>query len=138
MQRDIVLRWISQISALVARLLRGERGLTLIVVQEELDQAYGALLGPIHRIAPHLDPIQAAELLTDPYRIHGYAELLALESALVRATGHPDDATRLAHRARALLAEAIRRSREPVPEWETWAAALERDLATAVPEPENP
>ncbi len=130
MQRDIVLRWINQIAALVARLLRGDRSLTMVVVRDELTHAITTLLGPIDRLAPHLDATQVAELLIDPHRIHGYAELLALESALERADGRPDAALRLAERARGLLAEAIRRSREPMAEWEAWAEALDRDLAS--------
>lgn len=133
MQRDIVLRWIRQLAALVARLLRGDRSLTMMIVREELAQAYATLLGPIDRLAAHLDPAQVAELLIDPYRIHGYAELLALESALERFDGRAESAQRLAERARAVLNEAIRRSREPMPEWEAWAQALDRDL-TSLPD----
>ncbi|MHB1329502.1 MAG: hypothetical protein ACYC2K_14995 [Gemmatimonadales bacterium] len=130
MQRDIVLRWISQIAALVARLLRGDKSLTMVVVRDELTQAVSTLLGPLDRLAPHLDATQLADLLIDPHRIHGYAELLALESALERAEGRTDAALRLAERARVLLGEAIHRSREPVPEWEAWADALDQDLAS--------
>ena len=130
MRRDNVLRWIQQLAALIARLLRGDRSLTLVIVREELAQAYATLLGPIDRLAAHLDPTRVAELLIDPHRIHGYAQLLALESALERFEGRAEAAQSLAERARAVLDEAIHRSREPVPEWEAWAEALDQDLAS--------
>jgi hypothetical protein len=128
MQRDTVLRWIDQIGPLIARLLRRDTTISVQLVREQLADARAMLLGPIEPLAAHLDPPQAAALLIDPFRIHGYSQLLALESAVERLDGRDDNAARLTARAIALAKEAIERD-DPAPrEWTEWVAAAEREL----------
>ena len=123
MQRDVVLRWIHQISALIARLLRRDPSLSIQIVRDQLADAKQMLLGTLEPLLERLDPDRTADLLTDPYRIYGYAQLIALESAIERAEGRADAADRLRDRAIALAREAVRRA-DPVPvEWEEWIAS---------------
>lgn len=122
MQRDTILRWIDTISALIARILRGDRSASIELARHQLEDAKGMMLGPLLSLADHLEAAQLAELLNDPHRIYGYARILALESALVRAGGGAGDADRLIARALALAKAAIERT-DPVPEeWVEWVA----------------
>lgn len=129
MQRDTVLRWIDQIGPLIARLLRRDPTVTVQLAREQLADAQEMLLGAIAPIVAHLDPARAAGLLVDPFRIYGYAQLLALESALEQLDNRPERAAQLATRAIALAKEAINRA-DPAPtEWEAWVSAAEGEMA---------
>lgn len=131
MQRDVVLRWLSQISVLVARLLRRDAGVSIEEVQQQLDEAREMLLGNLTRLLPHLDPARCADLLVDPHRIFGYAQLVALDSAMCGARGDPGSAAVLAARAIALAEAAIARI-DPVPkDWTDWVAAARLDVEAA-------
>lgn len=128
MQRDVVLRWLQQISAIIAKLLRGDPTITVQFARDQLQDAKQMLLGSLEPLLLHLDPPRVADFLVDPYRTYGYAQLLALESALERAEGRPERATALTGRALALAREAVRRA-DPVPsEWEAWIAAAEGEV----------
>ena len=130
MQRDVVLRWIEQISALIARLLRRDPTLSIQIVRDQLADAKQMLLGSLEPLLDRLDSDRTADLLTDPHRIYGYAQLLALESAIERAEGRPEAAERLRDRAVALAREAVRRS-DPTPaEWEAWIASVTDEVET--------
>jgi len=128
MQRDIVLRWLQQISALIARLLRGDPSLSVLMIRERLDDARAQLLGPLAQVVDKLDPESAAQLLSDPYRIYGYAQLLALESAVERASGRTTAAETAARRAVALGREAIARADPVPPEWLAWVDAAAQEV----------
>jgi hypothetical protein len=124
MQRDLVLRWLEQISALIAKLLRRDPTVDIAFVEDRLTDAETQLLGPLRLLLERLEPESAAELLADPFRIHGYAELLAFRSALARVKGDEAQAAELVERARVLGQEAIRRA-DPVPaEWSRWLEQL--------------
>lgn len=131
MYRDIVMRWIHTLSALIARLLRRDPGVTVELARLQLEDARSMLLGSLDVLLPHLEPAQVADLLVDPFRIHGYAQLLALESAIEQVADRPDRAAVLTERARALGREAVRRVDEPPPEWVEWQSALEREAGPA-------
>jgi hypothetical protein len=125
-QRDLVLRWIEQVGRVVARLLHGRGGGDLELAGEQVQDAIGLLLGPLAALLPRLEPASAAELLADPERIFGYARLLALQAAVEQAAGRPA-AGHSRDRALALAREALRRSGEPRPEWESWVSLAEQD-----------
>jgi len=127
MQRDLVLRWLEQISALIAKLLRRDPTVDLTLVEDRLDDAETQLLGPLRLLLERLEPASAAELLTDPWRIQGYAELLAFRSAIARLKENPTEADDLLHRARVLGREALRRADPVPPEWPRWLERLESD-----------
>lgn len=131
MHRDIVMRWIHTLSALIARLLRHEPGVTVELARIQLEDARSMLLGSLVALMPHLDPAQVGELLVDPYRIQGYAQLLALESAIEQVAGRPAEARVLALRAIALGHEALERIDDRPVEWEEWLAAAEREVGAA-------
>ncbi len=125
MQRDTVLRWIETLSALIARILRGDRTASIELAKQQLDDAKGMILGSLLTLADHLEPAQLAGLLSDPHRTYGYARLLAFEAALARVAGGADLADRLTDRATA-LARAACLQIEPVPsEWEEWILEAE-------------
>ncbi|MEZ4457361.1 MAG: hypothetical protein R2882_12560 [Gemmatimonadales bacterium] len=132
MQRDIVLRWLQTLSALVARLLRREPGVTLDLVRAQLDEAKAMLLGAsLDALLERLEPAQAADLLNDPQRIYGYAQLLALESALDRADGRDTQAAEREARALILARAALDRIDPQPDEWVDWVAALEAEPGSA-------
>lgn len=128
MQRDIVLRWIAQLSAIIARILRRDPTLSLELARQYLEEAESQVLGPLGALIPRLDPESAARLLGDPDRIWGYGQTLALRSALAGAEGDPGAAAVLGRRAVAVAREACGRAESPPDEWAAWIAAAERDL----------
>jgi hypothetical protein len=87
MQRDLVLRWIEQLGILIRRLIEGKRAGDLVSAREQIREATEALLGPLGHLIPRLDVESAAELLADPDRLFGYAQLLDLEGVVAAATG---------------------------------------------------
>jgi hypothetical protein len=119
-QRDLVLRWIEQLGVLIRRLLHGKAAADLPAARDQVREATDALLGPLSPLVPRLEVESAAELLADPDRIFGYAQLLDLDSLIAGAVG--DAAAQAEGRARALAlaAEAVRRANEPRPSWESW------------------
>lgn len=130
MQRDLVLRWLEQLRLLIARVVRGERDAGTELAEMEVDRALGQLLGGAGGLVDRLDAPSAAALLGDPYRTFGYAEALALKSALVKARGGPAaEVAGLVARSLALAREAVRRCPDPPPEWSEWLAAAEGDVA---------
>ncbi len=125
MQRDTVLRWIETLSALIARILRGDRTASLEIARQQIDEAKGMMLSSLQTLADHLEPAQLAALLVDPHRTYGYARLLAFEAALA---GTGPEAKRLTHRAVA-LAQAACGQIDPVPsEWDEWIQLAESGL----------
>jgi hypothetical protein len=132
MQRDLVLRWLEQLRALVARILRGERGADVELLDHQIDDAVGQLLGAGSALIERLEPEAAAGLLADPIRIYGYAQLVALRSAVLRARGHSAQARSARLRATRLAKEAVSRTAVVPPDWEEWVAALEDDAAREV------
>ena len=129
MQRDVVLRWIEEISRVIRRLLYGKGDFDLAQAGALLEDATARLLGPLATLVPRIEPAGAADLLHDPDRTFAYAQLLALQSALEQARGSPSHpVTR--ERALAFAAEAVRRHPDPPPEWQQW---IEAARETAVP-----
>jgi len=119
MQRDVVLRWIEEISRVIRRLLYGKGDADLAQAGALLEDATARLLGPLATLVPRIETAAAADLLHDPDRIFAYAQLLALQSALEQAGSHPSHpVTR--NRALAFADEAVRRHPEPPPEWQQW------------------
>ncbi|MEO8450467.1 MAG: hypothetical protein ABI647_11780 [Gemmatimonadota bacterium] len=125
MQRDLVLRWIESMAKLIRALLRRGDAPSLEAAQDQLENAAREYLGPMADLARRLEPASVAEILADPYRIYGYAHLVALESAVARALGRRDEADRLAARGVALGELAIERHGNAPPEWTTWVAAAQ-------------
>jgi hypothetical protein len=118
-QRDIVLRWLAQISLLIRRLLYGPGPVDIELAAHHLDEALHQHLGPMAELVARLDPPSAADLLHDPERIFGYAQLVGLQAAVLAARGDPA-ATAIGERAIALGREAVARSPDPPAEWSEW------------------
>ncbi|HEX9165070.1 MAG TPA: hypothetical protein VF862_04125 [Gemmatimonadales bacterium] len=119
MQRDVVLRWIEEISRVIRRLLYGRGDVDLAQAASLVDDATARLLGPLATLVPRLEPGGAADLLHDPDRIYAYAQLLALQSAVEQARNAAEHTT-TRDRALAFAAEAVSRHPEPPTEWEQW------------------
>ena len=120
MQRDLVLRWIEQLGILIRRLIEGKREGDLASAREQIREASEALLGPLFQLIPRLEVESAAELLADPDRLFGYAQLLDLEGVVAGATGHAAHSVECRTRALAFAREAVRRASEPRTDWEAW------------------
>lgn len=115
---DYLLRQTRAIAAMLARIAGLRVAGEMEEARTELDQAYGALLGPQTDLVRRLDPSTAAAILASPDRMLLMARILEEERAL-----NGDEA--LHARAVALVHEALRRE----PEHEE-AKALLRELAT--------
>jgi hypothetical protein len=111
MQRDLVLRWLEQLSLLIRRLLYGPGPVDLELAEHHLAEAMQQHLGPLALLVPRLDPASAANLLHDPDRILGYAELVGLE-ALIKEQRNDPGAAGLRQRAGALAEIATERRSE--------------------------
>ena len=120
MQRDLVLRWIEQLGRLVARLLGRGGKAELAVARDQVAEATLGLLGPLATLVPRLETASAAELLADPDRIFGYAQLLDLDGVIAEGLGDATGSAESRRRALEFAKVALSRSREPVPEWERW------------------
>ncbi len=120
MQRDLVLRWIEQLGRLVARLLGQGGKAELAVARDQVAEATINLLGPLATLVPRLESGSAAELLADPDRIFGYAQLLDLDAAISTGMGETAAAAESRRRAVEFARAAVARSPEPRAEWERW------------------
>jgi len=128
MQRDVVLRWIQQLSAIIARLLRRDPTVSLDLARQYLEDAEAQTLGPLAPLVDRLDAASAASLLDDANRLFGYSQILALRSALARAEGRATEAETLGARAIAIGQHAVDRADEPQPEWRSWLNQAAIDL----------
>lgn len=122
MQRDLVLRWIEQLGRLVARLVGLGGKAELASARDQVAEATINLLGPLSLLVPRLETTSAAELLADPDRIFGYAQLLDLDGAISEGMGERDAAVDSRRRALEFAREAVARLTEPRKEWEQWIA----------------
>lgn len=120
MQRDLVLRWIEQLGRLVARLLGQGGKAELAVARDQVTEATLGLLGPLATLVPRLETGSAAELLVDPDRIFGYAQLLDLDGVISEALGDAAGGVESRRRALEFATAALARSRDPMPAWEQW------------------
>jgi len=132
MQRDIVLRWVAQIALVVRRLLYGPGPRDLELAAGHVEAALEQHLGSVALLVPRLDSESAAQLLHDPDRIFGYAQLLSLSATIAHARGTPD-APALQIRAVAVAREALSRSQPAPAEWTSWLAEAEAWLDTPAP-----
>ncbi len=119
-QKDIVLRAIEQIAAMLRAVVLGERPAAADTLRHEIEEATSALLGPMEPFARSLDAESAANLLHDPERIFAYAQLLALEAALEDSSGDVSQAELFRSRAMGLARAAEARVSSPRPEWSAW------------------
>jgi hypothetical protein len=119
-QRDLVLRWIEQLGRLVARLVGAGGKAELASARDQVSEATINLLGPLALLVPRLETESAAELLADPDRIFGYAQLLDLDGAISEGLGEAEAAADSRRRAVDFARAALARSQEPRPDWERW------------------
>lgn len=125
MQRDLVLRWIEQLGRLVARLLGQGGKAELAVARDQVAEATLGLLGPLSTLVPRLETGSAADLLVDPDRIFGYAQLLDLDGVISEALGDAAGGAESRRHALELARAAVARSRDPMPDWQQWVAERE-------------
>ena len=119
MQRDILLRWLHQIALVIRRLLYGPGEVNIELAEEHITEALQQHLGPMTELVSRLDPASAADLLHEPDRIFGYAQLVGLQAAVFEAQGNVEFVA-LKDRAVALGRIAIDRAREVPAEWQEW------------------
>jgi hypothetical protein len=123
-QRDILLRWLEQLSLLIRRILYGPGPVDIELARHHIEDALEQHLGPMASLVPRLDPPSVAALLHDPDRIFGYARLVGLQAAVLAARGDPGAAA-LQARAVDLGRLAVARVTEAPAEWRTWVAEAE-------------
>ncbi len=128
-QRDVVLRWIEQVSRVIARLLYGPGPVDLVEAREAIEDALAQHLGPLNALLPRLDVESAVALIRDPDRLYGLARLLALRAALEQAEGNAAAALATRRRVRGLAEAAIAAQPEAPEEWHAWLTALREEDA---------
>lgn len=132
-QRDTVLRWIDQLSALIAKLLGTGADTDRAKARDELDRATEGLLGALAPAAPQMTVGTAAQMIRDPERLYAYGQLLGLQADLQHAVGDPAGAAYLRARAADFGDEAIRRIDSVPAAWRAWVAAQRASLGTPSP-----
>ncbi len=124
-QRDLVLRWLEQLGALIRRLIQGGGPADLELALERVREALAQQLGTLAPVAARLDPPSVAALLHDADRIYGYARLLGFEAAVLQAQGRETEWQVARDRAMALARLALLRAGDETPEeWRQWVAEM--------------
>lgn len=98
-QRDVVLRWIEQIAAVVRRMLFGPGPPDLDAARRHVAEATAQHLGKLATVIPRLDVPSAVALLQDRDRILGLALLLDLHASIEQASGAAEAAEATRKRA---------------------------------------
>lgn len=125
MQRDVLLRWLHQISLVIRRLLYGPGEVNIELAEEHIREALEQHLGPLNELITRLDPLSAANLLHEPDRIFGYAQLVGLQAAVLEARGSTE-AVDTRERAVTLGRIAIHRANDVPVEWQAWLDEVKR------------
>lgn len=107
---DWLLRELRMLGAVLARMLGLKNGGQVHEALQTLDDAEGALLGPLAQVVPRLDSATAAHIVAEPRRIAAWARLLHERADLLRLAGDEPGAAAAARRARELAAEAWARA----------------------------
>jgi len=89
-------------------------------VRDQVAEATINLLGPLATLVPRLETESAAELLADPDRIFGYAQLLDLDASISAGLGEAASEAESRRRALEFATAALARAPEPRPDWERW------------------
>lgn len=106
-ERDYIMRLVQQLAAVAARILRLRELEKYDQAQQELEQAYGELLGLNHELLLSLDAATAARLLAHEEKIKIAAKLMHEEGALLEHQGRFDLAHTRRQRALELYLEAL-------------------------------
>jgi hypothetical protein len=116
-RKDYILRLIEQMRRLVEALLGKLRdGDDVRADVTEARGILGKLLGPLAAVAPRMDSVTAAQMVSDPDVLHAWAELTAAEAELLRARGDAASAAATARRALELALESHLRTNADRPE----------------------
>lgn len=103
----------------IRRLLYGPGEVNIELAEEHIEEALQQHLGSMAELVSRLDPTSAADLLHEPDRIFGYAQLVGLQAAVLEARGSAE-AGEMKERAVALGRLAIGRAQEVPAEWQAW------------------
>lgn len=106
-ERDYIMRLVQQLAAVATRILRLRELEKYDQAQQELEQAYGELLGLQHELLLSLDAATAAQLLGHEEKIKIAAKLMQEESALLEHQGRFEQAHARRQRALELYLEAL-------------------------------
>lgn len=123
-QRDLMLGWIEQVSRLVEELLHGPGTPDLQQASDRIDAAVAQHLGNLASLLPQLDVGSAANLLSEPERIFGYAQLLMARADVADAGGTAEGPP-IKERALAFARLALARADDPPASWRAWIAERE-------------
>lgn len=106
-ERDYIMRLVQQLAAVMRRILRLQEQEKYDQAQQEVEEAYGELLGLEHELLISLAPATAAPLLGEAGKIKIAARLLQAEAELAGRRGDAESAHRLRSRALELYLEAL-------------------------------
>jgi hypothetical protein len=119
-QRDYILRLIEQVARAIARLLKRKSEGDLPGARREVHQAIVEVLGPAAAMALMTDSRTAANLVSDPRRLHLWCRLLEEDRQLLQLMERPADAATVDRRMVELLLESWMRE----PHWDDETRAL--------------
>ncbi len=106
-ERDYIMRLVQQLAAVMRRILRLQEQEKYDQAQQEVEEAYGELLGLERELLMSLAPATAAPLLGEAGKIKIAARLLQAEADLAGRRGDAEAALRLRSRALEFYLEAL-------------------------------
>lgn len=106
-ERDYLMRLVQQLAAVMRRILRLQEQEKYDQAQQEVEEAYGELLGLERELLISLAPATAAPLLGEAGKIRIAARLLQADAELAGRRRDPEAAYSLRSRALELYLEAL-------------------------------
>ncbi len=91
-ERDLILRIIQQLAALVARVLKLKKERKYGEAEQLVAEAYRGLFGLDRRFLQLMQPAHVAQALGAPQKVKAFVELMAEEADLLRLRGDPQSA----------------------------------------------
>jgi len=133
-ERDYLMRMISQLSAVLARILFAKNAQNYAEALRITQNAYDQLFGLNGELVKHLDAATLARLLGDKEKIKALAGLLREEGEILHLQNQPAAGNEKFGKALALYQEALRLTTSAEPDCQQAIFELQAKLANAEPD----
>jgi len=136
-KKDYILRMIAEIMRMIAALIGKKKEGDLAGALQVARSAVGMLLGPLADLAPRLDSVTAAHMVSEPEIIAAWAEVAAEEADVHRLMGSDDLARAGEKRALELALEAWLRTADDRPDLLSLIARLRSKVDASTLDPRH-